>query len=101
MEFKHESGRIYAEDERGNVIAEITFPAENGIAVIDHTFVDDSLRGQGIAGKLVQMAVDQISAEGNQIAATCSYAASWLGKHPEIKIVDTGKGTACRIDGRH
>ncbi|MGN0621655.1 MAG: GNAT family N-acetyltransferase, partial [Porcipelethomonas sp.] len=61
MNFKIESNRILKEDENGKVIAEITFPeTEKGIFCIDHTFVDDSLRGQGVAGQLVQLAVDKI-----------------------------------------
>ena len=47
---------------------------------IDHTFVDDSLRGMGIAGELVSRAVQQIQANGKQVTATCSYAAHWLEK---------------------
>ena len=46
MEFQREPGRIYAEEE-GRVIAEVTFPDRDGAADIDHTFVDDTLRGQG------------------------------------------------------
>ena len=49
MEFQRETGRIYAERD-GQLIAEITFPEEDGVAVIDHTFVDGSLRGQGGGG---------------------------------------------------
>ena len=82
--FKTEAEHIYAEDENGRLIAEITFPAQNGRATINHTFVDDSLRGQGVAGKLVKAACEKILADGNKIAATCSYAASWLEKHPEF-----------------
>jgi len=44
MDFKTEQNRIYAEDPTGKVIAEITFPVKDGIATIDHTFVDESLR---------------------------------------------------------
>lgn len=82
MEFKKETNRIYAENEDGLTIAEITFPEnKEGVCTIDHTFVDDSLRGQGIAGKLVEMAVDQIGGMGKKVDATCSYAQKWLEKH--------------------
>ena len=82
MEFQREPGRIYAMN--GNkLVAEVTFPARDGVAVIDHTFVDDSLRGQGVAGALVRVAVDQIRADGQKAAATCSYAQSWFQSHPE------------------
>ena len=75
MEFQREPGRIYAEEE-GRVIAEVTFPDRDGAADIDHTFVDDTLRGQGAAA-------DQIRAEGKRARATCSYAEIWFERHPE------------------
>ena len=82
MEFQRETGRIYAEKD-GELIAEITFPEEDGVAVIDHTFVDDSLRGQGVAGQLVRAAVDQIRGEHKQARAVCSYAKAWFERHPK------------------
>ena len=79
--FKTEKGRIFMEDENGKSIAEITFPeTAPGVYTIDHTFVDSSLRGQGIAGKLVQAAVDEITSRGGKVQATCSYAKKWLSE---------------------
>lgn len=83
MDFQYEHDRIYTKDTAGKVIAEVTFPAKDGVADINHTFVDDSLRGQGIAGQLVSAAVKQIHADGNNESATCPYAVAWLAKHPE------------------
>lgn len=99
MEFITEKERIYATDESGKVIAEVTFPTKNGVAVIDHTFVDPSLRGGGVAGKLMQLAVDKILADGNKLSATCTYAVAWLQRHPGYEIVESGP-VACRIDRR-
>ncbi|MGN0621344.1 MAG: hypothetical protein ACI4I9_05715 [Porcipelethomonas sp.] len=49
MNFQIEKNRIFKEDENGKVIAEITFPeTEKGVFCIDHTFADDSLRGQDL-----------------------------------------------------
>lgn len=86
MEFIYEPGRIYMKNEDGKVVAEVTFPEKNGIANINQTNVDGSLRGQGIAGKLVKAAADQIIKDGNSITATCSYAVKWFSKHPEYKL---------------
>ena len=85
MDFISEQGRIYAENDNGEVIAEITYTVNDGIATINHTFTDASLRGQGIAGKLVQAAAEQILDQGYVLRATCSYAVSWLNRHPEYK----------------
>ena len=99
MDFITENDRIYATDPSGNVIAEVTFPTADGVSTIDHTFVDSSLRGEGIAGKLVKLAADKILTEGNKIAATCSYAVAWFKRHPEYHLVCSGP-VACRIDRR-
>lgn len=84
MEFQYQTNEIYLLDGQGRKIAQITFPALSEDTVeIDHTFVDDSLRGQGVAGKLMEAAVDHIKAQGKKIRPTCSYAVKWLEKHPE------------------
>lgn len=84
MEFINEPGRVYALDGDGRLLAEITFPASGGVATINHTFVDASLRGQNVADALVRAALEQIHANGLTVKATCSYAAAWLSKHPEL-----------------
>ena len=80
-EFIVEENRIYLEKE-GKLLAEITYSKEDeNTYVIDHTFVDESLRGQGIASKLVEKAVEEIKKKNGKVKATCSYAKSWLEKH--------------------
>ena len=79
MNFIKEPNRIYLQDENGKIIAEITFKeVEKGIYNIEHTFVDESLRGQGIASKLVEEAVKEIKEKGGKVEATCSYAKKWI-----------------------
>lgn len=99
MDWKTEKDRISATDSDGKVIAEVTFPTMDGVSTIDHTFVDPSLRGTGVAGELVKLAADTILAKGNRIGATCSYAVAWFQRHPEYQIERTGP-VACRIDRR-
>ena len=82
MEWKKEDNRIFAEDENGKTLAEVTFyEIEKGKYNIDHTFVDDSLRGQGIGSKLVEEAVKMLTEKGVQIEATCPFAQKWLAEH--------------------
>ncbi len=89
MEFMEESGRIYAADKNGKVIAEILFPDEGQDAVrIERTYVDESLRGLGIAAKLMESAAASAKRRGKKIVPVCSYAVSWLSKHPEYKTKD-------------
>ncbi|MDR2688641.1 MAG: N-acetyltransferase [Azoarcus sp.] len=84
MEFNQENNRIYAQDEAGEIIAEITFPERaKGVVAIDHTFVADSLRGQGIAGKLMEACHAQLRADGRKAIPVCAYAVKWFQEHPE------------------
>ena len=95
MNYIIESDRIYATDNGGRVIAEVTFHNSAGVSTIDHTFVDESLRGRGVAGELIRLAADSILANGNKIGATCAYAIAWFQRHPEYPVV-CGPA-ACRI----
>ncbi len=83
MEWKYKEDRITYEDQ-GKVLAEVFFPEEGENRVnICHTFVDESLRGQGIAGQLLERAAKQLRSQGKQAVPTCSYAVLWFEKHPE------------------
>ncbi len=83
MDFQIENTRIFSVDESGKLLAEITFPKEEKGYCINHTFVDESLRGQGIASKLVEMAVAEIKKQEGEVTAICPYAVKWLEKHPQ------------------
>ena len=83
MNFTTEKNRIYYEAD-GKLLAEITFiDSDENSMTINHTFVDDSLRGQGIASQLVQAAVNEIEKQKKHVKASCSYAVNWLAKHPD------------------
>lgn len=85
MNFIYKADRVYAKDDNGKIIAEINFPEENGVCNINRTFVDESLRGQGVAGKLMEAAVKTIKEQDKKAAATCPYAVKWFEKHTEEK----------------
>ncbi len=72
------------EDGNGNVAAEVTFPdMGNNTVDINHTYVDNALRGQGIAGQLLKRAAEAIEGTGRKARPTCSYAVRWFSTHPE------------------
>ena len=88
MDFVYKEDRIVLYNEAEEVIAEITFPAvsENEVE-ITHTFVDGSLRGQGIAGKITEAAADYIRQNSKKVKPVCSYAVGWFSKHPEYNDI--------------
>lgn len=85
MESLTYKNRIAAID-NGEEVGEVTFPERDGMYVINHTYVDDRYRGQGIASELVRRAVEEIESRGGQFKATCSYAALWLARNRGCEI---------------
>lgn len=82
MEFQISKGRVFALDEQQEVIAEATYvPVRSTIVDIDHTYVSPALRGQGIAGKLMEALADELRARGLKAIASCSYAEIWLERN--------------------
>ncbi len=55
--------------------------------IIDHTFVDESLRGQKVGDKLVAAAVEYARENGLKIYATCPFALRVLTNTPEYHDV--------------
>lgn len=84
MEFKKRQDRIWLEDRCGCEIAFVSFPARGDKTVeITSTVVDQSLQGQGIAGKLLDALAAELHRDGRKAVPTCSYAVKWFAQHPE------------------
>ena len=52
------------------------------VMTIVHTGVPPAVGGRGVAGALVQAAIDAARAEGWKVRPACTYAAAWLARHP-------------------
>ncbi|AIO18552.1 Acetyltransferase (GNAT) family protein [Candidatus Izimaplasma bacterium HR1] len=88
MEIKKGNNKFYIGETEDNMIARITW--KNGgsnIIVIDHTIVDPSLRGQGIAGLLIKKVVEMARQENLKIVPVCSYAVAKLTRTNEYEDV--------------
>jgi predicted GNAT family acetyltransferase len=84
MEFIKDNNRIYANDSEGGLLAEVTFPKyRSGAVAVNHTFVDDSLRGRGVAGELMESCYDMLKQDGRKAVLICPYAVKWFREHPE------------------
>lgn len=68
-------GGFVIRGEDGKRVAEMTYTTagSNGF-IIDHTEVDDSLRGQKVGDKLLAAAVEYARSNGLKIYATCPFA---------------------------
>ena len=74
-------------DEDGEWIAELTYVNNNGIMTIDHTEIDEKLRGEGIGEDMVRAAVEYARANGLKIKAVCPYAKKVIDRTPEFQDV--------------
>lgn len=86
MNFEYETNKIFLKSHDGKVISEIIFPKEDDNVVnINYVFVDESIRGQGIADKLMKEAVEQIKKSNKKVIASCPFAKSWFQKNQEYQ----------------
>ncbi|GAB3042869.1 GNAT family N-acetyltransferase [Virgibacillus ainsalahensis] len=80
--------KFYVGDDIKDPLAEITFVQNGGgKLIIDHTYVSDELRGQGIAGKLVEKVVVHAREKDRKVLPLCPYAKSKMEKTPEFHDV--------------
>jgi predicted GNAT family acetyltransferase len=80
-------GAFYIEKD-GEWIAEMAYIRRGpSTMVIDHTEVDESLRGQGVGERLVSTAVEHAREAGLKIKAVCPYARKVIERTPEFQDV--------------
>lgn len=83
-DFTYYPNQISLIGDDNQILAEITFPDIDDMTVdINHTYVDPSLRGQGVAGQLMEAVVKKLQSENKSAVPTCSYAILWFRKHPQ------------------
>lgn len=61
----------------------VEYTQDDGRMHIVHTIVPGAIGGRGIAGKLVAAALDHARSAGLKVVPACSYAASFMDRHPE------------------
>ena len=84
MEFEKYGNGFRKLDENGKMVAEITYaPKDNKTVYANGTFVDPSLRGQGVAEKLLDHMVAELKKEDKKIIAQCSYVVAQFERNPE------------------
>lgn len=94
MEIQHEfdghKGRFFVADTQGRTLAESTYSfAPPARMIIDHTEVDESLKGTGTGTRLVESAVAYARAHGYQILPLCPFAKALIDKRPDLQDVLT------------
>jgi predicted GNAT family acetyltransferase len=93
IEHREEDGRGAFFVERGGIqLAEMTYSrAGEHLIIIDHTLVDDQLRGLGIARRLLDTLVAWARSSHTRVLATCPYAKAQFAKDASIRDVFDGE----------
>ena len=73
--------------ENGERLAEMTYTVAGSRVIIDHTDVDDRLRGRGAGRQLVKAAVEWARAEQRKLMPLCPFAKSVFDKTPDYSDV--------------
>jgi predicted GNAT family acetyltransferase len=64
-----------------------------------HTGVDPHLRGQGLAGELIEFALRDVRESGLEALPYCSYVSHYIAEHPEyLELVPAEKRRAFGLD---
>ncbi|HDQ14116.1 MAG TPA: N-acetyltransferase [Sediminispirochaeta sp.] len=58
---------------------------DGGILDLTHTYVPPSLRGGGLAGRIVKRALDYAREKGYRVIPSCWYAEAFIQRHPEYQ----------------
>jgi hypothetical protein len=74
----------------GDEEAELAYSRrDSGVIDIQHTYVPETARGQGIAERLAQAAFQYVREQGARVIPTCPFIREWLTSHPdEAALVD-------------
>ena len=89
FEFKELGNDVYAYQyiQDGERLGEITWTLLGDVMVMDHTYVSDKLRGQGIAKKLLDQAATYAREKSLKMEPVCSYVVSAFTKYDEYNDV--------------
>jgi predicted GNAT family acetyltransferase len=71
---------------QGNLFSKLLYKRGGDPLILVYTGLTPALRGQGIAGLLVETAVRWASQEGLRIVPWCPYARQWLRRNEDLTL---------------
>ena len=83
----YEGNGFYIYDENKEILARLEYKRNDNVLIFDHTVVSDKLKGQGIAQKLLDEAVDYARKNNFKVHPVCSYVVKKFetGNYDDIK----------------
>ncbi|HEX8334615.1 MAG TPA: GNAT family N-acetyltransferase [Segetibacter sp.] len=83
---QEQAGKFFIE-EGSKTVAWMTYTVKSGNMVIEHTFVDESLRGKDVGARLVGEGVKIARQKNMKIVPVCTYAKKLLERSKEYDDV--------------
>ncbi|WP_342514242.1 GNAT family N-acetyltransferase [Sporosarcina sp. FSL K6-1522] len=77
----------FRHEQDGKLLAEITWTLLGEVMVMDHTFVSDELRGQGVAKKILDRAAIYARENDLKMEPVCSYVVTAFERYKEYDDV--------------
>src|ERR1700675_2013539 len=79
----HDTGAHRFTTEVDGSQGELDYTLADGVMTITHTRVPPAIGGRGIAAQLMEAALSAARAAGWSVNPACSYAKSYMEKHPQ------------------
>lgn len=67
----------------GEVAGFAAYQRRDGEIEFTHTVIDDAYEGQGLGGKLVSAALDEVRRDGVLVIPTCPFVRKYIARHRE------------------
>lgn len=85
LQIEHNRGQSRFETVVDGAHCTLEYTLADGGMVIHSTRVPPEAGGRGVAGELVRTALDHARGKGWKVVPLCSYAESWVRRHPEYQ----------------
>jgi hypothetical protein len=82
---EHNTAQSRFEWTEDNTLSVLDYVLNDQIMTITHTGVPEAVGGRGIAADLTRVALDTARAKGWSVRPQCSYAATYIKRHPEYQ----------------
>ncbi len=84
---KHTNTDIIFEGDSGEKLAFVSFNVKDNVYELYTTQVSETLRGMGIAGKLMELFYERCKKDGVRAVPVCSYAVKWFDKNGDKRDI--------------
>ena len=83
MSIQHDTANQQFTTTRDGHAAELAYARpSDGVIDFTHTFVDEALRGQGLADELARAALAYAREQKLKVKTSCTFVAAFVKKHP-------------------